>query len=134
MEHTVAPAIWCRLKRTRHQATQWEAQDTVSVESGFLPQEQWEPAQQMLDGAVRPQLSSVGADCSLSPRETALRLGDGGRAGLERFNSLVIRERQGQGNSGINIIMALFCMCRLVRPVYSGSSWVQTPNSIVKAG
>ena len=71
----MAPAIWCRLKRTRHQGTQWEAQDTAPEESGFLPQERWEPAQRMLDGAVRPQLSSVGADCALSPWETALQAG-----------------------------------------------------------
>ena len=69
-----------------------------------------------------------------APGRQPSRLGEGGGGGLERFNSLLIRELQGQGNSGINIIMALFYMCRLVRPVCSWSSWVQTPNSRVKAG
>ena len=69
-----------------------------------------------------------------APVRQPSQLGEGGRVGLEKYNSVIIRELQDQGNSGINIIMALFCMCRLVRPVYSGSSWVQTANSIVKAG
>lgn len=69
-----------------------------------------------------------------APVRQPSQLGEGGRVGLEKYNSVIIRELQDQGNSGINIIMALFCMCSLVRPVYSGSSWVQTANSIVKAG
>lgn len=67
-----------------------------------------------------------------APVRTALQL-EGGRVGLEKYNSVIIRELQTREIQELTSSWPYF-VCELVRPVYSGSSWVQTANNAVKAG
>lgn len=109
VEHTVVPAVWWSLKNTWHQVTHWKAPGYNVC--GKHPSSQGGVA----TGTANAGQSQWGSSCTqwmqTSPwarvRQPS-RLGEGRKVWLERYSSFVIREQQGQGNSGINFTMALF--------------------------